>query len=242
MSLIIGRKPVLEAINSGEALEQVYILYGQHGGIVDVIRIAAKKRGIKCNEISKDKFESIVKNPNSQGVAARKSFQKYYPPEEIIRRSKEKKYPLLLILDQVQDPHNLGAILRTAECSGVDGVFITKHNSASVNDTVVKTSAGATEHIMMSTINNLSQLITQLKENGYWVIGSTLNESVEYTTIDYKIPLVLIMGNEEKGIRKLTSDLCDHRIKIPMTGKIQSLNVSVAAGILLFEINRQRKI
>ncbi len=241
MSLIIGRKPVLEAINSGEALEQVYLLYGQRGGIVDVIRIAAKKRGIKCNEISKDKFETIVKNPNSQGVAARKSFQKYYTPEEIIKRSKEKKYPLVVILDQIQDPHNLGAILRTAECSGVDGVFITKNNSASVNDTVVKTSAGATEHIMMCVINNLSQLITQLKENGFWIIGSTLSDSVEYTTIDYKMPAALIVGNEEKGIRKLTSDLCDHRIKIPMTGKIQSLNVSVATGILLFEITRQRK-
>lgn len=242
MSLIIGRKPVLEAINSGEALEQVYILYGQKGGIVDVIRIAAKKRGIKCNEIPKDKFDFIVKNPNSQGIAARKLFQKYYSPEEIISKSKEKKYPLILILDQIQDPHNLGAILRTAECSGVDGVFITKHNSAPINDTVAKTSAGATEHVMMSVINNLSQMITLLKESGFWIIGSTLNDAVDYTSVDYKMPSAVIVGNEEKGIRKLTSDLCDHRIKIPMTGKIQSLNVSVATGILLFEINRQRKI
>lgn len=242
MSLIIGRKPVLEAINSGETIEQVYILYGQRGGIVDVIRIAAKKRGIKCNEITKERFDSLVKNPNSQGIAARKSFQKYFSTEEIIHKAKQKKYPLILILDQIQDPHNLGAILRTAECSGVDGIFITKHNSASINDTVTKTSAGATEHIMMCVVNNLSQLITQLKENGFWIIGSTLDNAVEYTIVDYKMPAALIVGNEEKGIRKLTSDLCDHRIKIPMTGKIQSLNVSVAAGILLFEINRQRNI
>jgi 23S rRNA (guanosine2251-2'-O)-methyltransferase len=242
MSLIIGRKPVLEAINSGETLEQVYILYGQRGGIVEVIRIAAKKRGIKCNEISKEKFESIVKNSNSQGVAASKSFRKYYTPDEIINKSKEKKYPLILILDQIQDPHNLGAILRTAECSGVDGVFITRHNSAPINDTVVKTSAGATEHVMMSIVNNLSQALDQLKENGFWIVGSTLNDAVDYTSVDYKMPAALIVGNEEKGIRKLTSDLCDHRIKIPMTGKIQSLNVSVAAGIILFEISRQKNI
>ncbi|QQS35017.1 MAG: 23S rRNA (guanosine(2251)-2'-O)-methyltransferase RlmB [Ignavibacteriales bacterium] len=242
MSLIVGRKPVLEAINSGEQIEQVYFLYGQQGGIVDVIRIAAKKRGIKCSEVQKDRFDALVKNQNSQGVAARKAFQKFYTAQEIIKYSRQKKYPLVLLLDQIQDPHNLGAILRTAECSGVDGVFITRHNSASVNDTVVKTSAGATEHIMICVVNNISQMIKELKENGFWIVGSTLSESVDYTEVDYKIPTALIMGNEEKGIRKLTADLCDYKVKIPMSGKIQSLNVSVASGIILFELNRQRKI
>jgi len=244
MALIIGRKPVLEAINSGEELEQVYILHGQKGGIVEAIRIASKKKGIRCGEISSDKFRQITANPNAQGVAARKTSQKYFSLQEIISSafggSKEKKYPLILILDSIQDTHNLGAILRTAECVGVDGVFITKHNSAPINETVVKTSAGATEHLKICLIDNLVNAIKELKENGFWIFGSSLLNAKDYNTVDYKLPAAIILGNEEKGIRKLVAENCDFLIKIPMMGKIQSLNVSVSAGILLFEILRQR--
>ena len=126
MSLIIGRKPVLEAINSGEKIEQVYILYGQQGGIVETIQIAAKKKGIKCNLVPLERFRSLTNNPNAQGVAAKKSEQKFYLLEEIISSSKKEKYPLLLILDSIQDTHNVGAIIRTAECSGVNGIILTK--------------------------------------------------------------------------------------------------------------------
>lgn len=244
MALIIGRKPVLEAINSGEELEQVYILHGQKGGIVEAIRIASKKKGIRCGEISSDKFRQITANPNAQGVAARKTSQKYFSLQEIISSafggSKEKKYPLILILDSIQDTHNLGAILRTAECVGVDGVFITKHNSAPINETVVKTSAGATEHLKICLIDNLVNAIKELKENGFWIFGSSLLNAKDYNTVDYKLPAAIILGNEEKGIRKLVAENCDFLIKIPMMGKIQSLNVSVSAGILLFELLRQR--
>ena len=241
MSLLIGRKPVLEAINSGEEIDQVYILYGQQGGIVETIRIAAKKKGIKCNLIPLDRFRSITNNPNAQGVAAKKSEQKFYQLEEIISSSKKSRYPLLLILDSIQDTHNVGAIIRTAECCGADGIIFTKHNSAPINETVVKTSAGATEHIKLCQVTNLAQALLQLKEEGYWIIGSSLSDdSKVYTVADYKIPVALILGNEEKGIRKLTINNCDLLIKIPMMGKIQSLNVSVSAGIILFEILRQR--
>jgi len=241
MSLIIGRKPVLEAINSGEEIEQVYILYGQHGGIVEAIRIAAKKKGIKCNLIPLERFRLLTNNPNAQGVAAKKSEQKFYQLEEIISSSKKNKYPLLLILDSIQDTHNAGAIIRTAECSGVGGIILTKHNSAPINEIVIKTSAGATEHIKLCQVTNLAQTLKQLKEEGFWIIGSSLSEgSKVYTEVDYKIPLALVFGNEEKGIRRLTIDNCDLVIKIPMEGKIQSLNVSVSAGIILFEILRQR--
>lgn len=241
MSLIIGRKPVLEAINSDEEIEQVYILYGQHGGIVEAIRIAAKKKGIKCNLIPLERFRLLTNNPNAQGVAAKKSEQKFYQLEEIISSSKKNKYPLLLILDSIQDTHNAGAIIRTAECSGVGGIILTKHNSAPINETVIKTSAGATEHIKLCQVTNLAQTLKQLKEEGFWIIGSSLSEgSKVYTEVDYKIPLALVFGNEEKGIRRLTIDNCDLVIKIPMEGKIQSLNVSVSAGIILFEILRQR--
>jgi 23S rRNA (guanosine2251-2'-O)-methyltransferase len=240
MNLIVGRKPVLEAINSGEELEQVYILYGQKGEIIDAIRIAARKRGIKCTEMPFVKFKALSQHPNAQGVAAKKQLQKYYPLTEIIQSSKKSKYPLLLLLDSIQDTHNLGAIIRTAECCGVDGIVLTKHNSAPVNETVAKTSAGAVELVKISQVNNLVQAIKEIKEAGFWVAGSSLENAKSYTEPDYKIPIALVVGNEEKGIRRLTAENCDLIIKIPMAGKIQSLNVSVASGILLFEILRQR--
>lgn len=240
-NVIIGRKPVLEAINSNEPIEAVYVQYGQQGNIIESIRITAKKRGIKFSILSPDKFKAITSNPNSQGTAAVKSFRKYFSIEEIINSSKQKEYPLLLLLDSIQDPHNLGAILRTAECAGVDGVIITKHNSASITETVVKTSAGASELLKIVPVNNLINVIEELKDNGYWIAGTSLQNSVEYDKVDYKLPLAVIMGNEEKGIRRLTAEKCDILIKIPMIGKIDSLNVSVSTGIILFEVNRQRK-
>ncbi len=241
MNIIIGRKPVLEALNSGEEIHQVYILHGQKGSILDAIRIASKKRGIKCSDASPEKFKSVTKNENAQGVAAVKSDQKYFLLEEIISSSKKSPLPLLIILDSVQDTHNLGAILRTAECSGVDGVILTRHNSAPVNETVIKASAGATEHLKICQVNNLAHSLKELKENGFWIAGSSLENSKDYTEADYKVPLALVLGNEEKGIRRLTAESCDFLVNIPMKGKIQSLNVSVAAGVLLFEILRQRR-
>ena len=151
------------------------------------------------------------------------------------------------MLDSIQDTHNLGAILRTAECSDVHGIIVTKHNSAPVNETVVKTSAGATELLKICPVNNLSNILKELKDNGFWIIGSYLEDSSEwsqklkdYTLVDYKVPVALVVGNEEKGIRRLTAENCDILVNIPMRGKIQSLNVSVATGILLFEMLRQR--
>ena len=242
MSLIIGRKPVLEALNSDEEVSQVFILFGQEGGIIEAIRVAAKKKGIKVNQVPFEKFRLITQNKIAQGVAASKSEQKLYELYDIINESKKSQYPLLLILDSIQDTHNVGAILRSADCSGVDGILITKHNSAPINETVVKTSAGASEHVKIALINNLAQTIDELKQKGFWIVGSYLEGAKNYTKVDYKIPIALIVGNEEKGIRKLTADKCDHLVRIPMRGKIQSLNVSVATGILLFEILRQRSL
>jgi 23S rRNA (guanosine2251-2'-O)-methyltransferase len=242
MNLIIGRKPVLEALNSNDEIEQVYILFGQQGEIINAIRVAAKKRGIKCNQIPLEKFKTYSPDKNAQGVIALKQDFKFSSLDEILSDAKKKSLPLILILDEIQDPHNVGAILRSAECSGVNGIIITKHQSATITSTVTKTSAGATEHSKICQVNNLSQTIDELKEKGFWIVGSSLENAKNYTEVDYKIPIVLIVGNEEKGIRKLTASKCDFLVKIPMSGKIQSLNVSVATGILLFEILRQRNI
>lgn len=240
MNYIFGRKPVVEALRSGEGIEQIYFQYGVKGQPVFEIQKLARERGIKTSELSTDKFNALAPGRNTQGVIAVVSGIQYVEIDTLITAAKRSQYPLLVILDSIQDPHNLGAILRSAECAGADGVIITRHNSASVNDTVVKTSAGAASHLSICVVNNLSQSLDILKENGFWIAGSYLEGAKSYTEVDYKLPLALIVGNEEKGIRRLTADKCDFLIKIPMKGKIQSLNVSVAAGVLLFEINRQR--
>jgi 23S rRNA (guanosine2251-2'-O)-methyltransferase len=240
MNIIIGRKPVLEALNSNEEIEQVYLLFGQQGNIINAIRVAAKKRGIKCNQIPLERFKTYAPSQNAQGVVALKQDFKFSSLDEILSSAKKASLPLILILDEIQDPHNVGAILRSAECSGVNGVILTKHNSATITSTVTKVSAGATEHLKICQVNNLSQTIDELKEKGFWIVGSSLENAKNYTEVDYKIPIALIVGNEEKGIRKLTASKCDFLVKIPMSGRIQSLNVSVATGILLFEILRQR--
>jgi len=242
MNIIIGRKPVLEALNSNEEIEQVYILFGQQGNIINAIRVAAKKRGIKCNLIPLERFKTYSPSQNSQGVIALKQDFKFSSLDKILSDAKKTSLPLILVLDEIQDPHNVGAILRSAECSGVNGIILTKHNSATITSTVTKTSAGATEHIKICQVNNLSQTIDELKEKGFWIVGSSLENAKNYTEVDYKIPIALIVGNEEKGIRKLTASKCDFLVKIPMGGIIQSLNVSVATGILLFEILRQRNL
>lgn len=241
MTLIIGRKPVLEAINSDRNIEQIIFRFGQKGGIINAIRIAAQKRKIKISEVSPKKYDEIITSKNSQGVAAKISERDYVLLDDLINSTKDKEQSLLLILEEIQDVQNLGAILRTAECANVDGVIITKHNSAPLTETVAKISAGAVEHLKISRINNVASTIEMLKQNGFWVVGTTLKNAIDYSSLDYKRPLVLILGNEQKGIKRLTSEKCDHLIKIPMEGKIQSLNVSVATGIILFEISRQRR-
>lgn len=240
MNLVIGRKPVLEAIRSGEIIDQIYILFGQKGPAIFEIQKHAKQAGIKVTELPQKKFSEISDDPHTQGVIAIRSSQKFLELNELIAKSKRSPLPFLLVLDSIQDPHNLGAILRSAECAGVDGVIITKHNSASVTETVVKTSAGASEHVAICKVSNLSQALKDLKDEGFWIAGSYLEGAKNYTEVDFKMPLAVVMGNEEKGIRRLTAENCDFLIKIPMKGKIQSLNVSVATGILLFEVLRQR--
>jgi 23S rRNA (guanosine2251-2'-O)-methyltransferase len=241
MNLIIGRKPVLEALNSNSNISQVYIQYGQRGSVIEAIIVAAKKKGIKVSQVSIDKFKKFTTDKNSQGVIAIRSDFEFFSLDEVINESKRRDYPLILILDSIQDPHNIGAILRTAECAGVKSIIITMHNSAPINETVVKTSAGAIEHLKICRVHNLSVTIDQLKEEGFWIIGSSLTNSKNYLEFDFKIPIALIVGNEEKGIRKLTASKCDYLIHLPMYGKIQSLNVSVATGIFLYEILRQQK-
>ena len=241
MQKIIGRKPVLEAINSGIEIEVIYIAFGQHGEAINRIFSAAKKNKIKITQLSTQKFNAISKVEDSQGVVAIKSSQKYYSLEELIRESQKSKYPLLLLLDTIQDPQNLGAIFRSAECAGVDGIILTTNQSSPITETVEKISAGAVSYLKICKVHNLVQTIDELKKNNFWIVGTHLNGDKFYNQLDYKMSVALVMGNEEKGIRKLVSEHCDFLVKIPIKGKIDSLNVSVATGIMLFEILRSRE-
>lgn len=237
MKKIYGRKPVLEAIKSGQEIEQILIPYGAKGNFYNDLKSTAKKSKIKITELPQHKFQQLEKGNNTQGVIANITEFSFSSVEEILESCKEKKNPRLLLLDSIQDPQNLGAILRSAECFGVDGVLLTTHQSSPITETVEKTSAGAINHLKIAKVTNLVQEMKFLKENGFWIVGSTLGEkSQDYTSVDYKMPTAIVMGNEEKGIRDLVAKNCDFLVHIPMKGKIQSLNVSVAAGILLAEI------
>ena len=241
MKKIFGRKPVLEAIKSGQEIEQILIPFGAKGNFYNELKTEAKKNKIKITELPTHKFQQLEKGNNTQGVIANIPEFNFSSVEEIISVSKQKQYPLILLLDSIQDPQNLGAILRSAECFGVDGVLITTHQSSPITETVEKTSAGAINHLKIAKVTNLVQEIKFLKDNGFWIVGSTLTEnSQDYTSVDYKIPTALVMGNEEKGIRDLVAKNCDFLVHIQMKGKIQSLNVSVAAGILLAEICKRQ--
>lgn len=240
MSKIIGRKPVLEALKSGQPIEKIIVLHGTGGNAINHIRSLARKNDVRVSEYSTKKFKEIAGNDNTQGVIAFKPLINYSSLDQLIIKSQQNEFPLIVILDSIQDPHNLGAIIRTCEGAGVHGVVITKHNSASINETVEKTSAGAVSHVPIHQASNLNQSIKELKDNGFWIVGTSLENSQPYTSVDYKCPIALIMGNEEKGIRKLVADNCDFLVNIPMMGQIQSLNVSVSTGILLYEILRQR--
>lgn len=240
MHKIFGRKPVFEALKQQLDIDQIYIQYGLHGSIIDQIKKLAKQNAIKLTQLTTQKFNQYSEGKNAQGVIGIKSSFNYYGIDDILIEAENYEYPLILLLDSIQDPHNLGAIIRTAECSGVNGIITTIRNSASVNDTVEKTSAGATSHMKITRVNNLIPIIEILRQNNYWIVGSKLGNSQNYTSIDYKQSIAIILGNEEKGIRPLVAKNCDFLAEIPMKGKIQSLNVSVATGVILFEVLRQR--
>ena len=242
MKKIYGRKPVLEAINSGREIDKIIINFSAHSSVIEKIIIAAKKRNIKLTKLSPQKFSKYEqKNKNSQGVIAFVSGLKFYSIEDLLLEKPKNKFHFFLILDTIQDTHNLGAIFRTAEAAGIDGIILTENNSAPLNDTVEKTSAGALSYLKIAKVTNLANAIRTLKDNGIWVIGTSLEGKKNYDEVDYNSHVAIVIGNEEKGIRPLTAKLCDELVKIPMFGNIQSLNVSVAAGIMMYEVLRQRK-
>lgn len=199
-----------------------------------------KKTSVNVKVVSKKKMDQILKNESHQGIAASIDDYKTYEVQDILKSIPNGKLPLLLMLDGLEDPHNLGAILRTCDCIGVDGVIIGKHRSVQLNATVAKTSTGAIDTVKVATVTNLARTIQELKEKGFWVVGADMDHAVDYRQIQCDVPLLLVVGSEGFGISSLVKKQCDYMAALPMVGQVTSLNASVACAILLYEIYSKR--
>lgn len=240
-NLIAGRQPVIEALRSDTPLEKVYIQFGTHGHVIQTIQQLARRRGVPITEVDRKRFSEICPDVNAQGVVAVSSTQSYVEVDALLKVAADKgEAPFLLILDEIEDPHNLGALIRTGECAGIHGVIIPRHHSASLNETVIKSSAGATLHLPVAKVTNIATTIDELREQGVWVVGTDMAASRTYDEHDYTGPLAIVVGNEGKGIRRLVKEKCDFLVKIPLYGRIESLNASVAGALILFEAARKR--
>lgn len=238
-NIIAGRNPVIEAIKSGANLDTIYI--DGNSGSLGLIRKMARDNGIVVKDAQDKKLYQLSGGASHQGVVAVGACGNYVSVEEILAASDKKgTKPFIIICDEIEDPHNLGAIIRTAETAGADGVIIPKRRSASLNATVFKTSAGAASYVPVARVSNLASCIDMLKENGVWIYGTDASGS-DYSQTDLTGSIALVIGSEGFGISKLIQKKCDFMIKLPMLGKITSLNASVAAGIFMYEILRQRR-
>ena len=238
-NVICGRNPVIEALKSGANLDTIYI--DGNGGSLSVIRRLAKENGIVVKDADDKKLSRLSGGASHQGVVAEGACGEYVTVEDILAVSQKKgRKPFIIICDEIEDPHNLGAIIRTAETSGADGVIIPKRRSASLNATVFKTSAGAASYVPVARVSNLAACIDTLKENGVWIYGTDAS-GTDYSETDFTGGVALVIGSEGFGMSKLIQKKCDFMIKLPMLGKINSLHASVAAGIFMYEVLRQRR-
>lgn len=240
-NVLIGRNAVTEALRAGRGINKLLLAEGDKEGAVSEILALAKERGIVTQFVERSKIEAIAGDLRHQGVLAYAAPVAYAELEDILKAAEEKgEDPFLLLLDELEDPHNLGALLRTADATGVHGVLIPKRRSVPLTATVAKTSAGAIEYVPVARIGNITQTLKALKDKGFWVAGADMDGTQNYYEADLTGPLVLVVGSEGKGMGRLTKEACDFIVKLPMTGRINSLNASVAGSILMYESMRQR--
>jgi 23S rRNA (guanosine2251-2'-O)-methyltransferase len=241
-NIITGRKPVIEALRAGTAIEKIILLIGIHGRPIEEVKQLAKQQHIPVQEANRQEFRDIANDQTTQGIVAllpeKFSYTSIERIVDIAAQRNEK--PFLLILDGIEDPHNLGALIRTAECTAAHGVIIPKHHSASVNATVVKTSAGATAHMAIGEVTNVVNTLEDLKKENFWIVGLDEEGDKTYDAVDYTSSIAIVVGSEGKGIRRLVKEHCDFLVRIPLRGKIASLNASVAGALVMFEVVRQR--
>ncbi|MGI6280113.1 MAG: 23S rRNA (guanosine(2251)-2'-O)-methyltransferase RlmB [Acutalibacteraceae bacterium] len=240
-NIICGRNPVLEALRSGREIDRLLVAHGVGGGSVTAIIAKASARGILIKEVSPQKLDFYCGGANHQGVAVIFASQEYSTTEEILNLAKNRgEKPFIIICDEIEDPHNLGAIIRTAEACGVHGIIIPKRRSASLNATVAKSASGALEYMKVARVTNIANTIESLKKEGIWIFGADM-DGEDYACVDFDLPCALVIGNEGKGIGALVAKKCDRIVSLPMHGKINSLNASVAAGVLMYEVVRKRR-
>ena len=239
-SVVVGRNPVMELLGSERNVEKIYVLRGNREGSVKKIVAIAKTRHIPVVDAAKEKLDEMAGGGAHQGVAAITSAFEYVEISDMMALAKEKgEKPLIVVLDGVEDPHNVGAVIRSAECAGAHGIIIGRHRSASMGQTVFKASAGAAEHIPIAKAPNIAFAIDELKSLGVWIFAADMNGESVYET-DFDCPAAIVLGSEGNGISRLVKEKCDFTVSIPMKGKINSLNVSAAAAIILFEAAHRR--
>ena len=238
---LYGVLPVLEALRSGgRRIEKIIVADGARQHRLNEIYELAREHRVIIETVPKERLERLVEpGVNHQGVIAIAAAADYVDVDEIIDSANDP--PIFVILDGVEDPRNLGAILRTVECAGADGVFIPERRAVGLTETVAKSSAGAIEHVKVAKVTNLNRFIEDLKERNVWVVGTSGDATMSFTEWDWTTPSALVLGAEGSGLHRLVAENCDALVKIPMYGKIDSLNVSVAAGVILFEARRQRE-
>lgn len=239
-TLVEGRNSVLEIIKSDRDIDKLYIAKGDMEGSIKLILSKAKEKGVIVQEVDRRYLDNLSVTKSHQGVIAKVAPYKYCEIEDILKVSIEKEEdPFILILDEIKDPHNFGSIIRTANACGAHGIIIPKRRSVSVTQSVIKVSVGATEGINIAKVTNINQVIKELKDKGLWIIGTDMNGE-EYYKSNLKGPIALVIGSEENGISRLVKENCDLMINVPMKGTIDSLNASVASGIIMYEVVRQR--
>ncbi len=242
INLIEGRNPVLEALKSGREIDKMFIQKDAGEGSIRQIIAMAKEKNILIKEVDKAKLDGLSTTKNHQGVIASAAMYKYYEIEEILNIAKEKgQEPFIIILDEITDNNNLGSILRTADAAGVHGVIIPKRRAVGLTPVVAKTSAGAVEYVPVAKVTNINQTIKQLKDAGLWIVGAEMSGDTYYEK-DMTGPIALVIGSEGEGIGRLIKENCDFLVKVPMAGKISSLNAGVSAGVIAFDISRQRQL
>jgi 23S rRNA (guanosine2251-2'-O)-methyltransferase len=238
-----GKHPILEAMRAGRTINKIWIADNAQKHYSGPIIAEAKELGILVQTADRRKIDQMLEGVQNQGVIAQVAAYDYVEVDDILRIAEEKgQVPLILILDEIEDPHNLGSILRTADCTGVHGVIIPKRRSVGLTATVAKTSAGAIEYVPVAKVTNIAQTIESLKKKGIWIAGADGDAKITVYQNDLTIPLAIVIGNEGSGIGRLIKEKCDFLFKLPMFGQINSLNASVAASVLLYEVVRQRQI
>ena len=238
---IEGKNAVMEALKAGRAIDKVYIARGEADKALKFIASKARAAGAVISEVDRRKLDFMSETHSHQGVIALAAVREYSTVEDILHIAEERgEKPLIVICDEISDPHNLGAIIRTAESAGVHGVIIPKHRSAGITAIVEKTSAGAVEHMAVARVANLSAAIEKLKAAGVWVFGTAADADTGLWQADLKGAAAIVIGSEGEGMNRLVAENCDFRVSIPMRGKVSSLNASAAAAVMLYEAVRQR--